>query len=142
MAVVTAPDPGAPLSAWAIAHLTEELWSVKVTDTAELFGWRWAHFRPTRTAKGWRTAQNGHPGYPDLTLARDGVVILAELKKERGRYEPGQREWIAAAGEHGRVWRPSDWPEVYATLSAPRTGRVGTDQVGDGRACSRSGAVR
>lgn len=108
-----------PLSRWQAEHMTEDEWAELVTDTAVRFRWRWAHFRPARTANGWRTPQSGDHGFPDLTLARAGVLIVAELKAERYRWRPGQREWLTQAGEHARLWKPSDWPRVWAELSAP-----------------------
>jgi hypothetical protein len=61
----------------------------------------------------------GDVGAPDLLLARGGVVLLAELKADRGRLGPGQREWLAEAGGHGRLWRPRDWEDVLAELGSP-----------------------
>lgn len=94
-----------------------------VIDLAVLSGWTVAHFRPARTDRGWRTAMSGHPGAPDLILARRGVVLLAELKRQHGRVSPQQRAWLAQLGDAGRLWRPSDWAEIVATLTA-KTGRV------------------
>lgn len=100
--------------------LREDEWTSRVIETARLHSWRVAHFRPARTAKGWRTPVQGDIGLPDLILARDGVVLLAELKQDRGTVRPDQRLWLAALGRHGRLWRPRDWDDVLATLSAPR----------------------
>jgi hypothetical protein len=48
------------------------------------YGWRAAHFRPARTAKGWRTpvAADG-AGFPDLVLVRRTRIVAAELKSGR-----------------------------------------------------------
>ena len=59
----------------------------------------------------------GHIGFPDLVLAREGVVIFAELKAEKGRLRPDQEKWIAALGAC-YVWRPSDWPAILQILDA------------------------
>jgi hypothetical protein len=56
-----------------------------VIDLPHLLGWRAAHFRPARTATGWRTpvAADG-AGFPDLVPAKSGLpVIFAETKRER-----------------------------------------------------------
>lgn len=98
--------------------MNEADWQSRIVDTAMLHGWRVAHFRAARTSKGWRTPVVGHIGLPDLILARGGVVVLAELKAERGKLGPGQPEWLDALGVHGRLWRPSNWPAVLAELSA------------------------
>lgn len=93
---------------------------------------RWAvhHCRPARTARGYRTPIQGHKGFPDLVLARGGVVLFRELKgyDARGRLgtvSPEQRDWgRQLTREHdeayrgddiGRrrllfdVWTPDDW---------------------------------
>lgn len=102
--------------------LSEADWQRRVMDAAKAHGWRVAHFRPARTQRGnWITPMAGHPGFPDLVLGRGGVVICAELKSQRGQLGPGQAEWLDALGEHGRLWRPSDWPTVLAVLSGADT---------------------
>src|SRR5665213_1836630 len=65
--------------------MTEAQWQRRVLDLAQLCGWRVAHFRPARTATGWRTAVEADGvGYPDLTMVRDGRLLFAELKSEAG----------------------------------------------------------
>lgn len=98
------------------AMLTEDHLQRRVLDLAALRGWRRVHIRPARTERGWRTPYEGDPGLPDLILARRGVVILAELKGSRTPWQPGQREWLAAAGQHGRLWRPANWPSIVEEL--------------------------
>lgn len=89
----------------------------RVLDTARLYGWRCAHYRPARTEQGWRTPMQGDRGCPDLILARDGQVLLAELKTQTGKLGPGQDEWLRHAGAHGRLWRPDDWPAIGSELA-------------------------
>lgn len=50
-------------------------------------------------------------GYPDLTLAKDGRVICAELKTERGRLSIAQLSWSMAliGAVEFYVWRPRHW---------------------------------
>lgn len=88
----------------------------RIIDTAQLLGWRVAHFRAARTAKGWRTPLEGDPGFPDLVLARDGCLLAAELKAETGHVSAHQVEWLRHLGDHGRLWRPSDWDDIHAVL--------------------------
>jgi hypothetical protein len=66
-----------------------------VVQAARLCGWWTAHFRPARTARGWRTpvAADG-AGFPDLVLARAGELLFAELKSAGGRVSPAQRVWL------------------------------------------------
>jgi hypothetical protein len=99
-----------------------------VTDAAELYGWRWVHFRVARTAHGWRTATSGPlgKGFPDLALFRDrdGRVIYAELKTDRGQLDADQIrvfEYLGGvARRHGWlsvvVWRPEQWDEILEVL--------------------------
>ena len=93
---------------------TEAEFQTLVIDYAHLMGWRVAHFRPAQTGKGWRTAMQGDPGFPDLVLARNGVVILAELKSEKGQLSASQLQWSIVAD--ALVWRPSDWSDVQKIL--------------------------
>lgn len=101
------------------ATMSEADWLSRVISYAERQGWMVCHFRSARTANGWRTPVQGQPGCPDLILARDGVVLLAELKAQQGRATPGQRAWLAAAGGNGYLWKPSQWLEVQHTLCRP-----------------------
>lgn len=96
--------------------MSEADWQRRVMDAAKQFGWRRVHVRASQISGRWQTAYDGDPGLPDLILARDGVVLLAELKSEKGSFRPGQREWLAAAGDAGFLWRPSNWPEVVEVL--------------------------
>lgn len=96
--------------------MTEAEFQRRVIDTAVLHGWRVHHSRPARTGRGWRTPIEGHPGVPDLVLARGGTVLLAELKSDRGRISIDQGAWLDALGNHGRLWRPRDWPGILAEL--------------------------
>jgi hypothetical protein len=72
-------------------------WTV---DLARLLQWRVARW-PT-----WRSTGTDS-GVPDLLLARDGVVLLIELKREAGKLSPTQEEWAQHALVY--VWRPSQW---------------------------------
>lgn len=98
-------------------NISEAAWQSRVMNFARVKRWRVAHQRPARTTQGWRTATEGDIGLPDLTLARDGVVLLVELKSQGGRATPAQRAWLMAAGGNGYLWRPSNWSEVMAVLS-------------------------
>lgn len=55
-------------------------------------------------------------GFPDLVLARDHVVIFAELKAKTGKVTKAQQEWGDAIGPRWRVWYPADWPEIEQVL--------------------------
>lgn len=103
------------------ATLSESDLQKVIVDYAILHRWMCHHSRPARMQSGkWATPLQGHKGLPDLILARDGVVIFAELKAERGRVSPEQRQWLEAIGcgsSHACfVWRPSDWPTIVEIL--------------------------
>jgi VRR-NUC domain len=103
-------------------------WQRQVTDLASLYGWRWAHFRPLRTAHGWRVpvSGTGGAGWPDLVLWRPGDrVIYVELKTGRGRLTAEQRvvlDSLAAAGAEVYAWRPSDFDEAHEVLRRRKAG--------------------
>lgn len=99
-----------------MADLSEKDLQQRIIQAAGLYGWRVAHFRPARTAQGWRTPMQGDVGVPDLILARDGRVVLAELKSAHGRTTPDQDLWLEALGDHGRLWRPADWITIHSEL--------------------------
>ena len=88
---------------------TEKDFQAQVVETAILHGWKVFHpFSSAYSAKG----------YPDLTLARAGRVIWAELKGQNGRLTGAQRAWLSALPEgHTFVWRPSDWDEIVKVLN-------------------------
>lgn len=102
--------------------MSEDDFQQRVMDTARLCGWKVTHFRPVKLPSGrWATPLQGDAGLPDLVLARDGVVLLAELKSDTGKPTAEQAQWLAAAGPHGRLWAPRDWPAVEAELSRSAT---------------------
>jgi hypothetical protein len=94
--------------------LTEKQFSQQVVDLARVFGWLVGR-RPT-----WRRTGT-YAGEPDLTLARRGVVLLVELKRDDGKLSASQEAWGAAAGPHWRCWRPRDWAEIVGELRRDAT---------------------
>lgn len=91
-----------------------------IIELAQLVGYRVAHFRPARTAQGWRTpvAADG-AGFPDLVLVRERVLFV-ECKSERGRLTKDQEAWrdaLLAAGAEWYEWRPNSWREIEETLT-------------------------
>lgn len=97
--------------------MSEDDFQTRLLDYAKLRGWHVAHFRPAQVRDGrWVTPMTGDVGFPDLILARGGVVLLVELKSETGQFRPGQAEWLDAADAHGRLWRPSHWDTIVKEL--------------------------
>ena len=94
--------------------ISEREFQQKVIGLAERHGWRVYHtFDSRRSAPGW----------PDLSIARPGQLILAELKTDAGKLRPEQAEWLellrTVEGIRVRLWRPSLWPAIVAELTQP-----------------------
>ena len=100
-----------------VASATEAELGNAIVALAVLWGWRVYHPLPARTNRGWRTATQGHTGWPDLLMARqqDGQtrLLIWELKGASGRITPEQREWLRVLssfpGIECREVRPVDW---------------------------------
>lgn len=86
-----------------------------IIEMATTRGWLVHHCRPARMESGkYATPIQGHVGFPDLVLAREGRVIFAELKSSTGRVTAGQKDWLAVltrvdAPVEAYVWYPKDW---------------------------------
>jgi hypothetical protein len=93
------------------AAVSEADWLAQVRAAAQLTGWRTYHT--------WRSDRS-EGGFPDLVLCRPPRVILAELKREKGRLSALQEAWLedlrACVGVETYVWRPSELGEVLAIL--------------------------
>ena len=110
-----------------ITAITEKQFQRQVIQFARMCGWRIAHFRPAQNSKGqWRTpvAADGK-GFPDLVLVRGVNLIFAELKTDKGRLQPEQKQWLEALDTVGMiaaravktvVWRPENWDEIERIL--------------------------
>jgi len=110
--------------------ITEEQFSQQVEDLLNIGGWRWCHFRPAQTEKGWRTALSGHKGFPDYIATRDSRLLIFELKSVRGKLSPDQEAWLESlrgcrraylrSGEtlffEVYLWRPKDFDEIVQIL--------------------------
>ena len=71
------------------------------------------HQRPARTMNGYRTAIQGHTGFPDLVLLRPPRLVFAELKGPRGKVQHDQALWLngleVVPYVEQYLWRPKDW---------------------------------
>lgn len=112
--------------------LSEADFQRRLIDTAKLAGFMVAHFRPALTRSGrWATPMQGDKGFPDLVLAKDGRVLVAELKTDVGRTSAEQRAWLAALGGHGRLWRPANWQAVLQDLGVTKRPALSREDVED-----------
>jgi hypothetical protein len=107
--------------------MTEAQFQAQVVQLAGLLGWSWYHTHDSRRSPA---------GFPDLVLWHPGDVIrergvrgperrvnarflLAELKTDKGRLSPEQRDTIATMAQAGvavHLWRPRDFDDVKAVL--------------------------
>ena len=96
----------------------EQAFTDAVVDLFKAYGWRVMHMRGNTH----RLIQ-GHHGYPDLTCAKDGRVLFAELKMPKGKVTEEQYAWIAALNGGGmeivHIWRPEDWDYIVKMASKP-----------------------
>ena len=94
-----------------ITLVAEKDFMESVVELARLMGWKSYHTFNSRRSEA---------GFPDLCMTRGGRVIFAELKTDKGKVSPAQREWLDALalcpGLEVLVWRPSDWDDVEYTL--------------------------
>jgi hypothetical protein len=101
--MTTAPTTAREALLYAESEADFQSW---VVDYARIRGWLCAHLRDSR--------RQDAVGLPDLILARNGLVILAELKSMTGAVKDKQKPWLAASGNH--LWRPCDRAAVEAVL--------------------------
>ena len=107
---------------------TEADFTTWVIDTAHLYGWKCAHFRPARVMrKGketWETPFSADgKGFPDLVLTHPSKrrpLWFIELKSETGKVSPEQKDWLwllsVSPSAQAAVWRPSDRDKITRTL--------------------------
>lgn len=97
-------------------ELTEKEFTSQAVGTrsspgvARMYGFKTYH---TLRSKG------SEAGFPDWVLVRERVVYL-ELKRERGRLSPAQREWLRAlldGGAEAYVVRPRDLDALVNVLA-------------------------
>lgn len=91
--------------------MNEADFATQVYDLLSRFQWRWTHFRPALTGKGWRTPLQGHAGFPDIIAIRGGRFLVLELKGDGGKVTAEQQEWLdlfRAGSAEVHVWWPDD----------------------------------
>jgi hypothetical protein len=91
--------------------MTEDELLQAITEAATYLGWRWFHIRRSDLAQ-----QQGHSGFPDVVLAKEGRVIFLELKSRTGRLRPDQHAWAEAIGEQWTAAWPDNLDDVLTML--------------------------
>jgi len=86
--------------------VTEAQLQQMVIDLAKWCGYFYFHDNDSR---------RNRRGFPDLTLVhqRNGRLIFAELKADKGRLRPEQKAWLEALGVHHEayLWTPRHWQD-------------------------------
>ena len=100
-----------------LPKITEGEFTTQVIELAQAYGWQVCHFRPARTARGWRTAMQGHAGFPDIVAVRYGRKVGAELKVGSNKPTEQQLLWLHHWGADGYLWYPSDWQQIEDVFS-------------------------
>jgi len=101
--------------------ITEHDFSIQVESLLTIFGWRWIHFRPAWSSKGYRTPIKGDKGFPDYCCVRPPRLIFAELKDKYSKPNPEQEAWLEDLKECMKkfevyLWKPDDIDEIIAIL--------------------------
>ena len=91
-----------------------------VEHLLDLFGWTWKHDEPAVRQSGtWATAFRGARGFPDYVAVRDGRLVFAEIKNERGRISSSQNDWLEQLRKTSAevyLWRPDDVEQIKDVL--------------------------
>ncbi len=95
----------------------------EIIEHLQTLGYLVAHFRPAKTAKGWRTPVEGDgEGFPDIIAVHPqaGRCVVLELKSSSGRVSDAQLEWLRAfqgvSSTTVTVVRPESWSDLRALL--------------------------
>ena len=124
--------------------ISETQFEKAVVDVAHMFGWKVASFRNSMSAAGSHltAVKYDGKGYVDLSMFHPcGEIVLAEIKAEKGRLSPAQKQWGETLTECSNVndisgppikddfylgmryvvWRPSDGDDIISYLSFGKT---------------------
>ena len=100
--------------------MLERDFATQVEHLLDLFGWLWKHDEPAVRQSGkWATSFRGARGFPDYVATRDGRLVFAEIKNEKGRLTTGQVQWLTRLGNTTAevyTWRPNDLETVKEVL--------------------------
>lgn len=101
--------------------ITEAEFQQQVCDLATLLGWSWGHFRPAKTARGWRVPVSGPlgKGWPDLVMVRRDRLVFAELKRSAKLAPSSDQTFVLGllgAAVETYVWTPDGIDAVADVL--------------------------
>ena len=89
---------------------TEKEYMATIVEYAQACGWQVYHTLWSR----------GSPhGFPDLVMARENRLVIAEIKSENGFASAQQQQWLDRLGATQAevyLWRPGDWPDAEDVL--------------------------
>lgn len=74
--------------------VSEKDFSSQIEDLLKIYQWRWTHFRPAWSSKGYRTPIKGDRGFPDIVAVRPPRLLFIEVKSEEAKLTVEQEEWI------------------------------------------------
>lgn len=101
----------------SILPISEAQFQRRIMDAAKWNRWKVVHIRAVEISKGrWSVPYEGDRGLPDLVMAKDGRIIVPEIKREGGKATKDQVSWLDNLGDHGRLWYPSDWDDILDEL--------------------------
>jgi hypothetical protein len=104
-----------------IRLVKERDWQNLVIQLATARGWKHYHPPDNKPVNG--RIQKVVAGFPDLVLIKNGRMVFAELKREKGVLSPEQASWIVeikACGIECYVWRPSQVALVIDILNGKK----------------------
>jgi len=94
--------------------ISEKTFANHVVQLARGLGWQ--EFRT------WNS-KHSPAGWPDLVLLRPPRMVIAELKTEKGKLTPIQKQVLEMLqqipGHQVYLWRPRDWDNIVKILQTP-----------------------
>lgn len=95
----------------AASRVSEKAFRQEVVTAAKAAGWM-CYFT-------W-TSVHSPAGFPDLVLVKPPLMLLVELKTEKGKVTKSQRQWLEALAQVtevvSAVWRPRDLAQIQGLL--------------------------
>ncbi len=93
------------------SEVTESDFQAEVLRAAGLLRWRTYHTLDSRGSAA---------GFPDVVGVRGTRMVMAELKREKGRVTDAQQAWLDDLARvqtlETFLWRPANWNDIEAVL--------------------------